>query len=148
MAADERLDELAHDRREPFCTAYAVGLGSRRIRRRREQRNGGSPLLRTDPPARVLVVQVETVFGRVPIPYGLERTAFRRGERTRIAVHVDADGVAPCMMFGAIRIEHRHSEDGQPVAPAAHALVVGRGCDVGEQIGECPCGCRFVPVHL
>jgi hypothetical protein len=93
-------------------------------------------------------VQVEADPGLQPIADGLQRAAFRRLQPQRVAVDVDALGVAALEPFRAIGVQHRDGAQGQGREHAGDARLGAMPAQVLEDVEERRGRRRLVTVHL
>jgi hypothetical protein len=61
----------------------------------------------------VLIVEIEANQRLDPIAQRLQQLTLAGLQVQRVAIDVDALGVAPLEAFGTVRVEHRHDMEGQ-----------------------------------
>jgi hypothetical protein len=113
LAGCKRFERVADHGAHLLRQLAARVLSPRLVVCHRQQRDGRRPGRIADGGAPALVVKVEADSRVESIPQRLEDLSFRSLKAERVAIDVDALGVAPLKTLGAVRVQHRHDVQGQ-----------------------------------
>ena len=148
MVTHQRANGFGDQRRDLHGPMpFRVHVPSR-VKRWGQERNRGGTTGITHPNAGTLVVEVESEFWHDGVADGFQGSAFRCDQPPGVPINVDALGVPPLEVLGAVGVKHRDEVKGRVLGQALGQGMVRPLGQEPDDVHEGHRGGAFVPVHL